>query len=99
MAWTNTTKHVPTPLRQACLRRDGHQCTATMNDGTRCQQTTNLEADHIHGWTPGETLTVDMLQTLCTWHHKQKTARESAEARRRNPPVQYRRREQHPGLL
>lgn len=98
MAWDNT-KHVPTRLRVACLTRDGNQCTATMNDGTRCKETKRLEADHINGWHEGEHLTVDMLQTLCWWHHNKKTQKEAAAARRRNPPPQKRRRVQHPGLI
>ena len=99
MAWANTHKHVPTILREACLARDDNQCTATMRDGTRCKETRRLEADHIHGWQPGEQLTLDMLQTLCWWHHNKKTQEEAAAARKRNPVPRNRRRVQHPGLL
>ena len=99
MTWSNHTKHVSSPLRTACLTRDGNQCTALMLDGTRCTATTNLEADHIDGWTPGEHLTVDMLQTLCSWHHNKKTQGEAARARNLNKPVQKRRQVRHPGLV
>lgn len=82
MAWENgRPTHVPTPLREACLARDGHRCTAALRDGTRCTETTNLEADHIRGWRQGEQLTVDQLQTLCAWHHRKKTQGEAARAR------------------
>ncbi len=100
MAWTNTVKHVPTPLRDACLVRDGHRCVAQMRDGSRCVETTNLKADHINGWRRGERLTVDQLQTLGDWHHKKKTAAEAAAARAKQPrPTQRQPRESPPGLL
>jgi hypothetical protein len=99
MGWTTNTKHVPTTLRNACLTRDGNQCTATMTNGRRCPETTNLEADHIHGWQAGEKLTTDMLQTLCKWHHNKKTQRQAAAARKAKQPPTRRRTQKHPGLL
>ncbi len=99
MGWNTNTKHVPTTLRNACLKRDGNQCTATRLDGQRCPETTHLEADHINGWTQGEKLTVEMLQTLCHWHHNQKTQRQAAAARKANAPQTRRRATKHPGLL
>lgn len=74
--------HVPTPVRDACLNRDGHRCTAIRQDGTRCPETTNLEAAHWQQWQPGETTTVDMVRTLCHWHHAIETRREAAAGRR-----------------
>lgn len=99
MAWKNTTKHVPEPLRRAVLARDGNQCTALMTDGSRCPMTTNLEADHINRWREGETLTVNMLQTLCRWHHRQKTEAEARAAREAIRKQYAPRKRKHPGLL
>lgn len=83
MAWGNQ-KHVPTSMRNACLKRDGYQCTATLNNGQRCTQTTRLEAHHLTQWQEGEKLTVEMLATLCYWHHQRITIRQAAEARRKS---------------
>ena len=99
MGWTTNTKHVPTKLRNACLQRDNHQCTATMLNGQRCPETTNLEADHIHGWQQDEQLTVEELQTLCTWHHNQKTQKQATAARKAKAPPTKRRNNKHPGLI
>lgn len=86
MAWDNNRPtHVPTPLRDACLTRDGNQCTATRHDGTRCPETTRLEADHRTPTHQGGPTTLDNLTTLCHWHHNRKTQREAAQARQRPP--------------
>lgn len=99
MAWDSTAKHVPTILRQACLARDGNRCTATMLDGSRCTQTQRLEAHHLVQWQPGERLTINMLRTLCWWHHNKITQKQATRARKENPPPRYRRRVKHPGLV
>ena len=100
MAWSSSRpKHVPRKLREACLARDGHRCTAAMRDGSRCAQTTNLEAHHIAGWQPAERLTVDQLVTLCSWHHKKVTAAQSAAARAAAAQSRARPRKKHPALL
>ncbi len=97
MAWEQgRATHVPTAIREACLTRDGHRCTATLNDGTRCPATTNLQAAHHGQWNPGERTTVDMVRTLCHWHHNRETQQQAATARRR-PPSANHPREQHPG--
>jgi len=99
MAWTNRVKHVPDKVRRDCLTRDGHQCTAQLRDGGRCPETTKLEAAHWAQWQPGETTTIDMVRTLCHWHHNQETQQEARQARLDNPPPSVRRpAERHPGL-
>lgn len=92
----NRPKHVPTPIRDACLNRDGHQCTALMTNGQRCTETTRLEAAHLTQWQHGERTTVDMVTTLCHWHHNRQTQREATQARTRPSP--HHPAEQHPGL-
>lgn len=101
MAWSRTSPtHVPTRVRAQALARDGHQCTATMRDGTRCVETVKLEAHHVEGWQPGERTTADMLVTLCSWHHRRITEAQAAAARRRQPrPSSRHPSEKHPGFL
>lgn len=102
MPWENNRPtHVPTSVRNACLERDGHQCTVTMQDGTRCPETTNLEAAHIGRWQLGEHTTVSDVITKCHWHHNRETMQQAAAARAqgaRGRPSAFRKREGHPGL-
>lgn len=99
MTWSNRTKHVPDSVRKACLDRDDHQCTAQLRDGGRCPEVTNLEAAHWQRWMPGERTTVDMVRTLCHWHHNLETQQEALAARKNLPPLlETRPREKHPGL-
>lgn len=82
--------------RPRILARDGQQCTARMRDGSRCPETTNLEVDHIGDRLDHEDVN---LQTLCRWHHRQKTQGESGAARRARPRERRARpAERHPGL-
>lgn len=100
MAWDNTHKHVPTSVRNACLKRDGNQCTATMRTtGQRCTETDNLEAAHWEQFNPNETTTVEMVRTLCSWHHRTlETKWQAAKAKKERQKSPYRRQERHPGL-
>lgn len=101
MPWENDRPtHVPTKVREACLARDGHQCTAALVDGTRCPATTDLQAAHLTQWTPGERTTVDNVRTLCHWHHNRETQQQAHTARTqaaRRRPSAFHPREQHPG--
>lgn len=98
MAWENNRPtHVPTKVREACLERDGNRCVEHMRDGTRCHDTRGLQAAHITGWTPGEVTTVDMVRTLCAWHHNRETQRE-AQAARKPTFTSKRPTAKHPGL-
>lgn len=102
MAWENgRPNHVPQRVREACLTRDNNQCTATLKAGGRCSETTHLEAAHITQWKPGETTTINMVRTLCHWHHNRETQQEAAKARtaaRRNTPTPTHPHETHPAL-
>lgn len=101
MPWSSSTRRADLPsnwdaIRRRILARDSHQCTAMMRDGSRCPTTTGLEVDHIGD---RRNHTDANLQTLCAWHHKRKTAGESAAARRRSPRERRARpTEAHPGL-
>ncbi|EFL07203.1 MULTISPECIES: hypothetical protein [Actinomycetes] len=77
--------------RAACLERDEYRCRHTYSDGTRCAETTRLEADHIGD---RDDHRIEMLRTKCTWHHRRRTAAQggqAAAAKRRR-----RSRHQHP---
>jgi len=95
MAWTSQGRDLPPnwqAIRRRILHRDGHRCTWTQNDGTRCPQTTRLEVDHIndpHNHDPAN------LRTLCHWHHAKRTAAQSAAAKQTNRKPQA---AKHPGL-
>ncbi|WP_431781715.1 HNH endonuclease [Streptomyces chumphonensis] len=102
MPWSSSNRRVQLPSNWGgtvarIRRRDGGQCVARLYpDGQRCPETQGLEVDHIgdpHDHSDSN------LQLLCPWHHKRKTAQESATARRRRPrPRRARPRESHPGL-
>jgi len=102
MAWQNNRpNHVPTRVREQALDRDGHRCTAVMQNGQRCPETTNLEAAHLGQWQPGEHTTVDMVRTLCHWHHNRETQQQAATARTQathTKPSPTRPPEQHPAF-
>lgn len=101
MAWSPRGRDLPAnwpAIRQRVLKRDGHRCTATMNDGTRCVETERLEVDHIYD---NGNHADSNLRTLCHWHHARHTAAQShaaAKARRAQISRRFRRTEQHPGL-
>lgn len=82
MAWEKSRpNHVPPKVREACLARDGYRCTSALRDGSRCPAVTQLEAAHLGQWREGERTTVDMVRTLCHWHHNRETQQQAARAR------------------
>lgn len=98
MAWTTSDRRDRLPddwaiRRVRVLRRDGYRCRATDSQGVRCDVRGN-QVDHIER---GDNHDLDNLQTLCEWHHKQKTAAEAAEVRKaKGYPTQRRTAEEHP---
>lgn len=76
------------------LKRDGHRCTALLEDGTRCPAKAT-DVDHI---VRGDNHDLPNLRALCGWHHARKSSAEGNAARRRGPSHR-RPPEQHPGLL
>lgn len=100
MVWENSRPtHVPAQVRDACLERDGNRCTQPQRDGTRCPETTRLEAAHIGQWQDGEVTTVNMVRTLCHWHHNRETQAQARQARANSvkPNLEHPR-EQHPAF-
>lgn len=87
------------PRRRArVLDRDGHACTWTTWDGTRCGDTAT-EVDHIR---PGTDHSYENLRSLCSWHHQRKSSSEGAKAQhdhRARMARRFARIETHPGLL
>lgn len=88
-------------LRQHVISRAKGLCEGTTDTGTeagiqRCTYP-GRDVDHIKNLASGGTYHLDNLQYLCLWHHKQKTAKEAAAARR--PRSEKHPREQHPGFL
>jgi len=81
-----------TQLRLARFRLDGFRCTAIRADtGARCEAPAT-DCDHV-----GERLDhrIENLRSLCSWHHKQVTAQQSAQARKRKKPQK----QKHPGII
>ncbi|MEU2180096.1 HNH endonuclease [Streptomyces thermolilacinus] len=80
-------------LRAAAQERDGHQCT-WIEDGERCTEP-GTDADHIGD---PEDHSLENLRTLCTYHHRKRTALQALAARGPMPSRQ-RPRPAHPGLI
>lgn len=88
--------------RRRILSRDGHRCTAMIDDlakvqgKKRCNAPAN-EVDHI--------IPVDQrggehdgnLTSLCAHHHRRKTGREARASQLRRTPPRSRPEEEHPG--
>lgn len=86
-------------LRQHRFRIDGYRCTGRdANTGQRCTGPAE-ECDHIGD---REDHRLEMLRSLCGWHHGQKSGAEGARAvakKRASVAKRFRREEVHPGLL
>jgi hypothetical protein len=80
--------------RQQRFAIDGHRCTETMGNGKRCHDTNGLECHHIG---ENDDHRIEMLRTVCGWHHARLTSAQ-ANAKRRRPNTKTRE-ERHPGLL
>lgn len=97
MAWQGSTRRQRLPddwpaRRRHVLDRDGHRCTVVVN-GARC----TARADDVDHIVRGDDHSYSNLASICRPHHKQKTAREAADARRRTS--NRRPQEPHPGLV
>ncbi|NEG55458.1 HNH endonuclease [Bifidobacterium platyrrhinorum] len=92
MAWSNSTRKQRfnqhwERTRKLILERDHYQCQRWITDWRtgikrKCLYPAN-EVDHIHRAKNGmpDDDRPENLEALCSFHHKQKTARESGEAR------------------
>lgn len=82
-------------IKALVSERANGRCQDFMRDGTQCTDA-GTECDHIINLANGGTDALDNLQMLCEWHHKRKTAREAADARKSLSI--FRPKEQHPGF-
>jgi 5-methylcytosine-specific restriction protein A len=80
--------------RRRVLARDNWLCRYPRSRGGDCGQPAT-DVDH---WVDRDDHRDQSLRSLCSWHHKQKTAKESAEARRQIQDKTRHPVERHPGL-
>ncbi|MGW6741647.1 HNH endonuclease [Streptomyces sp. NPDC055025] len=83
--------------RQAILRRDNWMCQWDVSTGGKCVEPAS-EVDHIIPVSMGGGEQHSNLQSLCRWHHAQKTGKEASTFAHAKPPKE-RPREQHPGII
>lgn len=106
MPWESSTRRKDPPgwssIRKLVIARAQGQCeylppaTGPHQTSTRCSYP-GKDVDHIINLANGGTDTLDNLQLLCDWHHKQKT---QAEAKRnRKPRTERHPGEKHPGII
>lgn len=107
MAWDRSTRRKRLPpnwpaLRRATFERDGYRCTQPLDDGTRCTGPAD-ECDHL---VRGDDHSLGNLRSLCSFHHRRKSAAEGAAARASraaarsaHPSTLNRPPEAHPGIL
>lgn len=85
-------------IRQRVFERDNHRCVWLNDDGSQCLGRAS-ECDHIGSESDHS---MQNLRSLCTGHHRSKSAREAnaaATARRREIRGRLRRpEERHPGM-
>ena len=68
-------RHVPDAVRDEVFVRDGGRCTFVAADGTRCQCTKGLQADHIKPFANGGTHDASNLRLLCGAHNRRAAER------------------------
>lgn len=102
--WDTSTRRKDPPywpaLRTLVINRALGLCehindSTSSHPGQRCTYK-GTDVDHIVNLKSGGSDDPTNLQLLCTWHHKQKTAKEAAAARK--PRTERHPREKHPGL-
>lgn len=97
MAWkSKSSRTAPLPpdwyrRRAIVLKRDGQRCVHVREDtGQRCTERAT-DVDHIG---EPDDHRIHMLQSLCSWHHRQKTGSQGGRQVRKK-----RVRPSHPGLI
>ncbi len=68
-------RYVPTGLRDEVLHRAQYRCEFVSDHGTRCEERTRLEFDHIEPFAKGGGTTVDNLRCLCRAHNQRHAER------------------------
>lgn len=98
--WSNSNRRTQLPgnwatLRKSVMERDNRLCQHIRYDtGLPCYLAAT-DVDHIE---PGDDHRLSNLQALCAWHHRQKTGRESGEARKAKSAGRGRK-PRHPGVI
>ncbi len=64
------TRHIPRAVRDRVFVRDGGRCTFVGTDGNRCEETWNLEMDHIVPYAKGGDNSPENLRLLCPAHNR-----------------------------
>ena len=100
-AGSDRRSHLPADwekIRAKRFQMDQYQCTATDIYGVRCLSPAE-ECDHIGS---RDDHRLEMLRSLCTWHHGKKSGQQGAQAaarKRRQNGKKFLRTEGHPGLI
>jgi len=63
-------RHVPDAIKRAVYERDQGRCTFVGPNGTRCDQTSLLELDHLDGYARRPEHRVSRLTLRCFWHNQ-----------------------------
>ena len=63
-------RHIPRPIRDEVMLRDGQQCTFVGHNARRCNSTHNLQIDHIKPWALGGKSEAANLRVLCAAHNR-----------------------------
>ena len=92
--WANSNRRAELPtnwpaLRRRILNRDQHRCTETTADGTRC----TAHATDVDHTGDKHDHRMEMLRSLCSWHHDRKSSAQGNAAQQRRRPTP-----QHPGI-
>ena len=63
-------RHIPQEIRDEVYIRDGNRCTYISKDGKRCEETSNLQIDHIIPYAKGGSNEPENLRLLCFAHNQ-----------------------------
>lgn len=82
-------------LRAAALKRDGYRCTWWL---PKSKQRCPRRATDVDHKIPNDDDSLRNLQSLCSFHHGKKSAREGWQAKQKVRQSRYRPPEAHPGM-
>ena len=72
-------RHIPTAIRRAVVRRDAGRCRYVSPDGLRCDAAEFLEFHHIDPWARAGTHSVDGISLRCRAHNQYEARRDFGE--------------------
>ena len=67
---TERTRHIPQSIRDEVFVRDGGRCTFIGKNGKRCEETWNIQIDHIIPHAKGGDNSSENLRLLCPAHNR-----------------------------